>query len=557
MYSSAGERTARETLRYFEQVRGFFAENVAGIQSGAPLRIVLFAAVKDYEPYRINEFASADYRAGANCDYIVMSQPSHAVLPVAVHEYVHRLVRHADLKLPPWLNEGVAELYSTLKPYGNKIMVGDLIPGRHQAVLREKWTPLAVILAAGHDSPYYTEKTKAGSLYNEGWALTHMLALSQEYRPRYPQFVQAIADGTESAAALEKVYRKPLTKIERDLQAYLRGDQFRAALFPGKLAKIKIDEAAEPVAEFDVLLMQAELMNQPGRQSEARALFQKLTALDARRPEPHSALGYLALREGGPEAAHASFERAYALGGRQPQFLWDYGRMAVARDPGKAAAALEELLKVEPGRVEARLELAAAQLNGERYKEALAALAPMRTVRPEHAARFFTLATYAHLRGGDRASAEATARRWVEVARADQKQSAEALLAQVALPPALPGPAAPEGPPRLKRAAPREEFQVVERFQTPLPRPKPAADGVLVKVDCMGAEAKLHLEAGGARKVFLIDQPNDIIVEGSADGHATFVCGPQKGQRVHIEYEPPLPGQAGVAGRLRLIRFQP
>ena len=68
---------------------------------------------------------------------------------------------------------------------GVKVIVGNLIAGRLQALYREKWVPLAVILGAGHDSPYYNEKNKAGSLYNEGWALVHMLALNQEYRPKF------------------------------------------------------------------------------------------------------------------------------------------------------------------------------------------------------------------------------------------------------------------------------------------------------------------------------------------------------------------------------------
>jgi hypothetical protein len=67
-----------------------------------------------------------------------------------------------------------------IKPYGGKMLVGDPIPGRQQALLAERCVSLATILSAGRDLPYYNEKDKAGNLYNEGWALTHMLCLRDE-----------------------------------------------------------------------------------------------------------------------------------------------------------------------------------------------------------------------------------------------------------------------------------------------------------------------------------------------------------------------------------------
>src|SRR5690349_20330448 len=114
-----------------------------------------------------------------------MSRVRYDLFPTAVHEYVHLVVQHLNLKFPPWLNEGLAEFYSTLRMQGDKILLGAPVAGRLQAMLREKWVPLATIVSAGHDSPYYNEKNRAGSLYNEGWALVHMMARSPAYGPKY------------------------------------------------------------------------------------------------------------------------------------------------------------------------------------------------------------------------------------------------------------------------------------------------------------------------------------------------------------------------------------
>src|SRR5271165_832280 len=63
------------------------------------------------------------------------------IFPTAVHEYVHLLIRHKELEFPVWLNEGLADLYSTLKPQGDKILVGTPPEGRMVTMLQERWVP--------------------------------------------------------------------------------------------------------------------------------------------------------------------------------------------------------------------------------------------------------------------------------------------------------------------------------------------------------------------------------------------------------------------------------
>src|SRR5437588_4767970 len=51
MYSSAGEKSSRETLRYFEQVRGFFTQAFGdGANASPSVCIVAFNSKKEFEP---------------------------------------------------------------------------------------------------------------------------------------------------------------------------------------------------------------------------------------------------------------------------------------------------------------------------------------------------------------------------------------------------------------------------------------------------------------------------------------------------------------------------
>ena len=163
LYTTAGEKKGREAILYFEQVRSFFLQaSPSKHVPEFPVRIVAFRSEKQYKPYTINEFAAAYYTQTRMRDYIVMEDivPEH--YPVAIHEYTHLIVEHTGLKLPPWMNEGWAELYSTLKPRGDKAMIGDLIPGRVQVLLTEKWLELPTLITVDQNSPYYNEKSKAG-----------------------------------------------------------------------------------------------------------------------------------------------------------------------------------------------------------------------------------------------------------------------------------------------------------------------------------------------------------------------------------------------------------
>ena len=171
------------------------------------MRIIAFRNEKEYQPYRPNEFATAFFQPGAIHDFIVMSSASSEHYPVAVHEYTHLMIHQSGMELPPWLNEGLAELYSSLEPRGEKILVGQVIPARLQVLRSEPWIPLAALLAVDHSSPYYNEKSHAGMFYAESWALVHMLNLDPAYRPQLKSLVAALKD-ERSAGRLRQGLRQ-------------------------------------------------------------------------------------------------------------------------------------------------------------------------------------------------------------------------------------------------------------------------------------------------------------------------------------------------------------
>jgi tetratricopeptide (TPR) repeat protein len=558
IYSSAGEGDTRLALQYFERVRAFFEQALGGSpQKADPVRIIIFNSKKEYEPYRPNEFASAFYTQVAGRDYIVLSGANADIFPVAVHEYVHLVAQHAGLSLPPWLNEGIAEMYSTLKPLGDKVLVGSLIPGRMYALSREKWVPLSAILSAGHDSPYYNEKDKAGSLYNEGWALTHMLELSPQYGTGFSRVLEEIRKGMPSEQALEKAYGKPLATIERDLQGYLAGDRFRASVFSIKLREEKVRTAAEPASIFDVKLTLLDLSNRPGKEAETRKKLEDLVTDDPKRPEPYVGLGYLAARGDQMEDARKSFQQAVELGSENPQMLWDYGRMSGQIDPPQAMHALSVLLGQQSERMEVRLFLSQVQLFAKQPQLVIDTLQPVRKVSAADAPRFFQLLALAYSALENNEEALVAARRWRENSKdlADQ-DSADQLLKYLSRPKQEARSEPPELPIPAASPAPSSGDFVTET--TPAKPILPSVSGSFVEMDCKGSQPKLILRTESGRVAFLMDDPDKLTAYGLPNAAGlSLSCGPQKPVDVRIQYEPPADGQTGVEGLARGIHFEP
>ncbi len=181
MYTTNGEKQGTAALKVFEQVRYFFLQNShSKAAPDARVRIIAFRSEKEYKPYRFNEGAAAYYLRSRKMDYIVMEDISAEHYQTAVHEYTHLVVEHLGLKLPVWLNEGLADLYSSLEAKGNQAVVGRPIEGRAMILMTQRWLDLNLLLAVDSDSPYYNERDKMSIFYAQSWALTHMLALGNE-----------------------------------------------------------------------------------------------------------------------------------------------------------------------------------------------------------------------------------------------------------------------------------------------------------------------------------------------------------------------------------------
>jgi tetratricopeptide (TPR) repeat protein len=564
LYTTAGEKKGREAILYFEQVRSFFLEASQSKRvSDFPVRIVAFRGEKQYQPYRLNEFATAYYTRGRNRDYIVMQDISSEHYPVAIHEYTHLIIEHAGLKPPPWLNEGLAELYSTLTPVGKKATVGDIIPGRARTLVTDPWIPLEALTSADHRSPLYNERNRAGMFYAESWALTHMLFFSPDYRPNFPKFLEAVSSGKTMEEACQAAFGKRLPEVEAALRRYLKAARFYHAVYDIKLEKSAEDPDVSDASAFESGMVLADLLALTHRAKEALSAYQQLAASNPDKPDVEESLGYLAWQSGDREAARGHFEKALAAGTKNARMCYDYAMLSRSGSDARknALPAFQKALELKPDYTEARLQLGLTLVNTRNYPEAIAQLGQVRKVDPEQAQWYFPALAYAYLQTGDKEKARLNAefaKKWAKTPQ--QLEHADALLAAIESKKTTAQTApAPEPPPRIQRAD-RSGFQVVE--ETPPANPFVAKDdkmthveGVAQRLDCSGKAARFHVLVGKTPMVFLIPDPDRVLITHSGEMKHDFSCGVQKPYKVSVDYAVLPDAKSGTAGIVRGLEF--
>src|SRR5690349_6494453 len=105
--TDAGEKPARAILDRLDQVRRVFSTRGAG---PLPLQVFLFSSESEFRTYADGPLSAGFYQSGLERDYIVLHTSTGLNRAVA-HEYVHLVLDRGTVPLPPWFEEGTAELY--------------------------------------------------------------------------------------------------------------------------------------------------------------------------------------------------------------------------------------------------------------------------------------------------------------------------------------------------------------------------------------------------------------------------------------------------------------
>lgn len=537
LYTDAGNTAAREVLNHLQQVRAFFLKaSPLPLLDQFPVRIVLFKTEEQFAPYKTAQGERAFFLDSPKRDYIVMAD-SPGEHRFAIHEYMHLIVRHSGLRLPLWLNEGWAEVYSTLKPVADGVAVGDLVDIRMKALESGPWLDIDTLTTIDRQSPTYQGKGPVNMFYAESWALAHMLFLAPDYADNFPRFIMAIHRGKTFAESCRAAFGKTSAEVFGDLRKYFDRKKMYGKVFAAQLGRKSalpdVLKEVSKVNQFGLRLLLADLLAATGHRQEAKETYAELSQAEPGRYEVPESLGYLALIERDLNAALREFERAFAGGDSDPRMCLQLAVLQeAARQPtANIMASLERALQSKPDYADAILQTGLVRVAAGEYQSGVATLMKVGQIRPQQASQVYSALAYGNLRLGDLARA----RKDAETARqytsdANQVKRLDAMLALIDA-----RAASPLGP------KPGEKTERVE--------------GALQQVDCTPGGNRMLLTIGD--KLLRFDLPDVKAIEFLQKGKTplNIACGPRKPVWITVEFAPASVVDKATDGVVRRLEF--
>jgi hypothetical protein len=168
----------RQVAAWLECFHSAFARLISRsvVNSSVPTTVVVFRDESSFRPfkplYQGKPLNLAGYfQPGSDVNYIAIlldrNQGQRDPYSTAFHEYVHLHLGQNVPGVPLWLNEGLAEFYSSLQFSGSEAIIGAPIDGYIHLLRGQRMLPLTTLFSIDTNSPHYNEQDKTGIFYGQ------------------------------------------------------------------------------------------------------------------------------------------------------------------------------------------------------------------------------------------------------------------------------------------------------------------------------------------------------------------------------------------------------
>lgn len=512
--SNASERAARRTLNEIEQFRNAVG-TMLGVQDAGsrwPIRVLVLKRSRDLTVPPSLRLARDAYVGGVIAE---------SDLPALFRRDLTRILMDDNTgRMPTNIEKGLETLFTTLQIDGTRVTLGAPPPAPER---------------------------------DRDWARVHMLAVTPDYSGKLRVLLGNLQRGIPEDVAYRNAFGKLPAQIEREVDAYARGENFGTIPLSGLPLNPQRDFIEKPYSDLAAKIALADL-------TPSRAAYEAILKLESGAAAAHEGLGLMALREKQPEEARRHFAAAVEAGSRSAQAQleagnarqaaelnpkWAEPHIRLARDAPEPAQKIEHLTKataLDPRNSKLWKELAELFEAENRFADAAKAWA-----------------------GAERAAASAEEREKLsQIRRENDQKRIEAAYAEkmriAAEKQRELDQLRDEALTRIREAeekanagaAPREGK--VEQWWTG-PTASGRITGVLQQVECGKSQTRLIVQADGKTTRLLIRDPSKIVVQGTRQ--ETLSCGPQRPPRpVAIDYFEKPDAKTATAGEAAVIEFR-
>jgi tetratricopeptide (TPR) repeat protein len=354
-----------------------------------PLTIVLFRSQRAFDPYRRHIGTG-----GAVVDGFFANRGTWSVIGLAgrrsrdetrrivQHEAVHWFLSGADVELPPWFHEGLAEVYSTFEVRDDKGRFGAPIALSRDFLDYAGVQPIEDFLRTPQAAVLHGSNER---YYPQAWAFVHYLVFGNggANRPRLATLLRGLQD-TDLDSAFTAAFGRSYDDVTRDLRGYLTGGRFSMLELelPQRGDVMQVSVASPGNVEVSL----ARLALGGGSDDLARQHTGRVVEIAPGSPAGHELLALLALQAGDEAAAIPHLDRAIELGSVDADVYAMRGRALL---PAATDVAIDDIASPAVARRAADLFVRAIALRPttrEAHENFVVALANVDTIHERDAA---------------------------------------------------------------------------------------------------------------------------------------------------------------------------
>ncbi len=243
-------------------------------ETALAVRALVERTEREFARFKRFETAKGLFQSGTEFDYLALVESHPELLRVARHEMVHRHLMRSSRELPQWLEEGLAEYYSTLARSGTNVEAGREIAAHLRTLASSTWLTAGQLFRVSS-----TEELERGSLdvsvfYAQSWAMVHMLRTSPNFAAGFPRFFQLVSRGVPQDEAFLTAYGRTLVEAMRSLDRYLSAVPLAVRRISGIAARAP--QSPAPAAEEELSALRADIHLAIGNLEEADPILRDL-----------------------------------------------------------------------------------------------------------------------------------------------------------------------------------------------------------------------------------------------------------------------------------------
>ncbi len=359
LYSNSSDAEGRQLLRELETFRHVVSRflGLTNVQR-EPAMVFLFKDDESFEPYKPRWEGRPRPVSGVHMQdqldaVLALSRQRRRgdTMRVLFHEYVHLLTARQFRHAPVWVNEGVAEVFSTFEGVNDRFDIG--VAATNHALFLQKNPPMPVLrlLAVGRESADYNERVRAGKFYASSWLVAHHLLFRRRgFQSNVMALYASLSAGTtDQASAFSRAFGISPEELDQALPAYLKGGTHYVVrqTYPD-LADARTERFHLHTGELDYAFGRLlQLGDQPERARERLARSAEVAPKD---PRPRAALALLAARSQDPRAARNLCDEALRLGSQDPYVHLLAAELRLQSLPGEPSSPADRQAELASGR---------------------------------------------------------------------------------------------------------------------------------------------------------------------------------------------------------------